>query len=106
MELMTEWKAFAALAVEWLGMPVEAMPFYSTDGKWKRKAGRICHLILKVGNFGQNLDNSYRTKYPWLVEKVITFHRRLIEFAHLTTLFPKNAPKFFVTYVNRRVRGV
>lgn len=30
--LMTEWKAFGTFAVEYLGMPREAMPFYSADG--------------------------------------------------------------------------
>ena len=41
MGVMSEWKAFAALAVDYLGMPFEAMPFYSDDKKWKRKAVRV-----------------------------------------------------------------
>jgi hypothetical protein len=28
---MSEWKAFAAFAVDYLGMPVEAMPFLSLN---------------------------------------------------------------------------
>ena len=40
MGLMTEWKAFATLAVNHLGMPASAMPFYSPNSRWKRKAGR------------------------------------------------------------------
>ena len=31
--LISEWKAFGAFAVEYLGMPIEAMPFL--DGRWK-----------------------------------------------------------------------
>ena len=34
MGLMSEWKAFAAVAVDWLGMPVEAIPLYSSNRKW------------------------------------------------------------------------
>ena len=34
--VVSEWKAFAAMAVEYLGMPMEAMPLYSDSGKWKR----------------------------------------------------------------------
>mgnify|MGYP007016824113 CR=1 FL=1 len=34
MGLMSEWKAFGAYAVEFLGMPVEALPLYSADAKW------------------------------------------------------------------------
>jgi hypothetical protein len=28
---MSEWKAFGAFAIEYLGMPVEAMPFGKSD---------------------------------------------------------------------------
>ena len=38
MGLMSEWLAFAALGVDHLGMPVEAMPMYSGEKRWKRKA--------------------------------------------------------------------
>jgi len=44
--LMSEWKAFAALAVEYLGMSVKAMPLYSSDKKWKIKAKKIVAFIL------------------------------------------------------------
>ena len=43
--LMTEWKSFAALAVEYLGMSVEAMPYYDT--KFKNKGERLLKHILK-----------------------------------------------------------
>lgn len=45
-ELMTEWRAFAAVAVDFLGMPVEAMPLYSPEKKWRRKADKILSFIL------------------------------------------------------------
>ena len=49
--LMSEWKAFAALAVEYLGMPVKAMPLYSSDKKWKKKSKKIVAFILKGGEW-------------------------------------------------------
>ena len=52
MGVMTEWKAFAALAVDYLGMPIEAMPFYSDDKKWKRKDARVMEFVLETGNLG------------------------------------------------------
>ena len=106
MSLMKEWKAFATLAVEWLGMPGEAMPFYSVDNRFTRKAEQIHNLILVTGNMGHNKDESYRSRYPKLVGNVITFWRRLGEFARLSTIFPENAPRFFVTYVLRRTSAV
>lgn len=103
MGIVSEWKAFSAFAVEWLGMPVEAMPMCSPDAKWRRKARRICRVVMDAGNFGHNKDNSYRLKYPRLVEKSITFFHRLGEYVRLFAIFPWDAPSFFVTYVRRRV---
>ena len=105
MGLMREWKAFASLAVEWLGMPKEAIPFHSEDIRFKRKASRICPLILETGNFGHNKDESYRVRYSKLVGYFITFWRRLKEFLILSTIFPMNAPKFFVSYVLGRTKA-
>ena len=105
MGLMPEWKGFAALAVGYLGMPSDAMPLYSDAPKYRRKADRICRLVLQTGNMGHNIDQSYRTKYPGLVAKVITFFRRLGEFARLTVIFPENAVGFWATYVFRRTKS-
>ena len=105
MRIVSEWKAFAAFAVDWLGMPVEAMPLYSSDVSWSRKAKRICRVVMEAGNFGHNKDNSYRTRYPLLVGKSITFFRRLVEYMRLFSIFTADAPRFFVTYVGRRVKA-
>ena len=105
MGLMPEWKGFAALAVGYLGMPADAMPLYSDAPKYRRKADRICRLVLQTGNMGHNIDQSYRTKYPGLVAKVITFFRRLGGFVRLMTIFPENEVAFFVTYVFRRTKA-
>lgn len=105
MGIMSEWRAFGAFAVEWLGMPVEAMPFYSGSASYSRKARRICRVVIDAGNFGHNKDNSYRSKYPRLVEKTITFLRRFGEYIRLFVIFPADAPRFFVTYVRRRVKA-
>ena len=104
MGLMTEWKAFASLAVERLGMPEEAMPFYKSSKEYRRKSRRILDLIIHTGTFGHNQDQSYRTKYPTLVQKTITLWHRIGEFYKLTMIFPCNAPKFFVSYVFNRVK--
>ena len=103
MGLVAEWQAFGAFAVEWLGMPEEAMPFFERGRSGSRKARQICRVVLDAGNFGHNKDNSYRTKYPKLLEKTITFFRRLAEYTRLLTIFPSDTPRFFVTYVRRRV---
>ena len=54
MGLMSEWKAFGALAVNYLGMPIDAMPMYSPKARWSKKADKILYYILKYGSFGSN----------------------------------------------------
>ena len=49
--LVNEWQAFAALAVDCLGMPVEAMPLNSSDKKWRKKEGKIISILLRGGEW-------------------------------------------------------
>lgn len=102
MGLMSEWKAFASLAVHHLGMPVDAMPFY--DEGFKRKGEMVLRHILKTGNFGQNKDLSYRVKYKGCAYKMVSFWRRLVDFVNFVPIFPLDAPRFFVTYVFSKVK--
>lgn len=44
--LMSEWKAFAALVVGWIGMPSEVMPLYEDDKRWHKKGEKILNYIL------------------------------------------------------------
>lgn len=95
--LMSEWKAFASLAVKTLGMPVDAMPFY--DEGFKRKGEMVLRHILKTGNLGQNKDLSYRVKYNGFVYRMVSFWRRFVDFVQFVPIFPLDAPRFFYTYV-------
>lgn len=95
MGLMTEWKAFGAFAVEYLGMPKEAMPFYSADLKWKRKADKICAFVMAVGNFGHNRDMSHFAKYPFVVRKCISMGRRIGDLMNHARIFPMSSLRFF-----------
>ena len=52
---MSEWLGFAAVAVDYLGMPVEAMPLFNENdnlnANLKKKARRILDFILKGGEW-------------------------------------------------------
>jgi hypothetical protein len=69
--ILTEWRTFAAMTVNSLGMPEEAMPLYSPSHKWSKKANRILQIIFETGNFGNNRDKSYYQKYSYFVYKLI-----------------------------------
>ena len=102
--LMTEWKAFAAFAVDWLGMPVEAMPLYLSDvqgrqevqeiKKIKRKATKICADVLDVGNFGHKQRRHYGNM-PYLLRKFLSSWGRLGDMLRHFSVFPKDSIVFF-----------
>lgn len=89
--VMTEWKAFAALAVDYLGMPIEAMPFY--DSRFKVKGERILEFVLETGNFGHNRDYGYFEKYPYLVYKTISFWKHIKDGYWYFRIFPLDSLK-------------
>lgn len=51
--IYSEWKAIAAVLVEYLGMPIESMPLYSAKKKWMKKANRVVVYILSANNKGR-----------------------------------------------------
>lgn len=106
MGLMPEWRAFAAFAVDYLGMPKDAMPLYAASARWSRKARRICSFILKVGDFGQKRDMSYYEKYPYFVRKVVSFGRRCGDLVRHSRIFPLESLRFFPCILFNGLRNV
>lgn len=94
MGIMSEWKAFAAYAVEYLGMPAEAMPLYSDDAKWSRKAARINAFVLEVGNFGHKQRRDYNGM-SYLRRKFVSFWGRLSDMLRHFSIFPLDSIRFF-----------
>lgn len=69
--LMSEWQAFATVAVKYLGMPVDSMPLFYVGGKndekrWNMKAERIMSIIMDCRSDGK-LRNTWRISkvFPW-----------------------------------------
>lgn len=98
MGIMTEWKVFAALSVNYLGMPENAMPFYDSSDIWERKSLRILNYIIQTGNFGHNRDNGYLKNSSVIKRKLITFWRRTKNLFHLIRVFPIDSLKVFFSY--------
>ena len=97
--LMTEWKAFAAFSVDWLGMPVEAMPMYSPSKIWARKAARISAFILETGNFGHNKDLSYLNKASFIVRKTVSLCRHTWDLTRQFFIFPMDSVRVWWSMV-------
>lgn len=67
--LVKEWKTFASLAVDYFGMPVEAMPFY--DSKYKKNGNQLIKHILKSETYNAVRDT-------WAIMKI--FPRNTLRF--------------------------
>lgn len=104
MGLMQEWKCFCTLAIDYLGMPIEAVPLFEPRDDYHRKAKKVMERVLTTGNMGHNIDMSYRKRHSKIGGLIITFWRRMKEFIDLTMIFPKGAPVIFATYVMGRAK--
>lgn len=106
MNVMKEWKSFAALAVYDLDLPKEAMPFFSTLPKWKRNADQLKYIILETGNFGYNRDTSYHEKYSPILCKMITFFNMTSLALRRAMLFPMCSMRVWLKLVMNRMKSV
>ncbi len=104
MGVMSEWRAFSSLAVNHLGMPVEAMPLYSSSTKWKKKADKILRVVLETGNFGQNIDRSYLNEYSVTKRKLTTLYRRSADIITISTIFPLDSIKVWINMILNGVK--
>lgn len=105
--LMSEWNAFGAMAIEYLGLPIEAMPLLNLNVTQKlqiaqknrlnlnKKAERIMKFILEVGNFGHNRDMSFYREGSYLGQKVKSFSRRMGDLWNHLRIFPMDTLRFF-----------
>lgn len=102
--MMKEWKAFGAFAVDYLGMPVEAMPFY--DSRFKVHGSRVMELVLDSGNFGQGKDNSYKERHSKGVRYCISFGKHAKEGFRRFSLFPAHALLMWWKLMLHGLKGV
>ena len=92
--IMTEWKVFASLAVNWLGMPVDTMPLYDANERWRRKAERAIAFVMEVGNFGHNQRRDF-SGMSYMKRKFVSFWGRLSDMMRHFRIFPLDSIWFF-----------
>lgn len=97
MGLMSEWKAFGAFVVEYLGMPKETMPLYSADKKWSCKVEKIIEYVLECGNFGHNRQRLLPDSF--LGGKMVSVWRKMKDFGRHARVFPLDSVKFFFHFL-------
>lgn len=103
--IMSEWKAFAAMVVDWLGMPKEAMPLYDSDEKWSKKAERVLRFVMKVGNFGHESRRNY-SGMSYVKRKFISFWGRQSDMLRHFRIFPLDSIIFFSGVIKSGLHAV
>lgn len=106
MGMMSEWKAFAALAVGTLGMSSEAMPMYDPSLRWERKASKVLDFIMKTGNFGHNRDISYMQIKPFVIRKAISLWRHTADGVTYFSIFPLDSLKVWGVKVKMGLKSL
>ena len=102
--ILQEWKVFGKFAIQYLGYPSESMPLYEGSSAMKRhRATLIKKHVIKMGNFGHNLDGDYYEKYPYVVKKVISLWRKggLILFG--VRIFPMNSIRYLFRFLGEGI---
>lgn len=105
--IIKEWMVFGQFAIQCLGYPSECMPLYEGSNALKRhRANLIKKYVLKMGNFGHNLDDDYYDKYSYVVRKVISFWRKggLILFGMRVS--PMNSLRYFFRFLGEGIVAV
>jgi len=113
--LMSEWKAFGALAIEYLGFPKGSMPLLDVRSKkenvrWRKKADRIMEFILKSGNMGHKRGSWLMEHDSWLsrqyvVRKAFSMFRRISDLINHARIFPLDSLRFFPRIMFNGVRS-
>ncbi|MBQ8009785.1 MAG: nucleotidyltransferase family protein [Bacteroidaceae bacterium] len=102
MGLMSEWRAFGAYAVKYLGMDATAIPLFDDNADLKSKTRRINKFILSVGNMGHNRSEKGQKSY--LSRKVRSFGQRMVDLFDHAMIFPIDTLKFFPSIMMNGIR--
>lgn len=105
MGLISEWKAFYALASKYLGMPDLDSRFMCHDSRFDKKADRIMEFVMMSGNMGHNRDMSHFSKRPYLLRKCISMGRRVGDLMNHARIFPLSSLRFFPRIMFNGVRS-
>ena len=107
MGLMSEWKVFSDLAIEWLGMPTESIPLYYPSKQFLCRANKVMRFVLETGNFGHGRKNT--SSKSFIIRKISSMWLHTKDSVRLSRIFPIDAMKVWwqllVTGTIETIRG-
>ena len=103
MGIVSEWQAFIAFLVHYIGLPEQEAPLY--DKHAAAKADKIWKFMEKVGNFGKKRRRRDRSADPYIIRKMGSFVLNSGDFLRHATIFPIDSMKFFWKYFTTGTRA-
>ncbi|MDE7421596.1 MAG: nucleotidyltransferase family protein [Muribaculaceae bacterium] len=95
--LMRAWKIFAPIAVEHLGLPETACPFYSKS--YRKHSKMVLSMIMKEGNFGRARHSGAKRQKGYFAWKIYSFrHQTLCQMKKLW-IDPNTISRAYGSYV-------
>lgn len=89
MKLMKQWQVFGNIAVDFLGLPPNEMPFY--NDKYKVLSEKVLKLIMIEGNFGKENLKGYNRPKGYFAGKFYSLSKRVQRNYRVFRLFPRDA---------------
>lgn len=89
MKMLRQWQVFGCIAVDYLGLPQEEMPFY--DAKYRKLAGKVLDLMHIEGNFGHENLKRYNRPKGYFIGKIYSLMSITKRNLRVFRLFPKDA---------------
>ena len=89
MKLMKQWQVFGNIAVDFLGLPPNEMPFY--NDKYKVLSEKVLKLIMIEGNFGKENLKGYNRPKGYFAGKLYSLSKRVQRNYRVFRLFPRDA---------------
>lgn len=93
MGVKTEWNTFMSLAINNLGLPPEAVPFFLNDEKWHKKGNRAIMKILETRNMVSSSNMHSRDTMSYIERKICSFWTHTRHGIRSFTLFPLDSIK-------------
>jgi len=105
LQLLNVWKAFAYIAVTYLGLPESECPLYT--GSMSSKSVRMLDIIMSEGNFGQYDETRHKFVRPagYAAGKLHSFRITASRFIRLLCIFPMKTLQFFASYFVNGVKN-
>lgn len=72
MGIMNEWLVFGTMAVNYLGMPLEKMPFYAPNNSRNKEASIIVESLLNEKMYSHSIIERWQTR-SYLMNKIVSF---------------------------------